>query len=262
MRPGQRLPFHTALLLMAGLTPVVPLRAQTVFSGGVLDDSTKAPLAGVEVVVSGRQQAVVTDAGGRFVVTGLPAGIHQVLFRSVGFRPVRVRLILTDTDTVEQAIFLTRAVAELAPLEVTATSVPRGMEKFAERRAAGRGTFFDAKDLRAAEHRRVSEVLGTVAGVRGQQHRDRGSQRQKTLMASRRGGAGLSGQPCYMAVWLDGVRLYSPVALGSALPPDINEYRVADLEAIEVYPGPGSLPAELGGTGGMCGAVVMWSRRR
>jgi hypothetical protein len=69
-----------------------------------------------------------------------------------------------------------------------------------------------------------------------------------------------------MAVWLDGVKIFEPTSGSGGSPrvdpPDITHYLIRDLEAIEVYEGPASLPPELSGTGGNCGAVVMWSRRR
>jgi hypothetical protein len=35
----------------------------------------------------------------------------------------------------------------------------------------------------------------------------------------------------------------------------------AEVEAVEVYDGPGSLPAEFGGSNAGCGVVVIWTRR-
>ena len=63
-----------------------------------------------------------------------------------------------------------------------------------------------------------------------------------------------------MAVWQDGLRIYTPGRGGS--PPDLNDYPVSQLEAIEIYRGEAETPADLGGTGAGCGTIVLWTRRQ
>jgi hypothetical protein len=238
--------------------------AQSVVRGRVLEDSTRALLSGVEILVSG-SQAIHTTVDGLFTLDSLKAGMHQILFRRIGFRPVRLRALLVDGDTLDRTIVLERAAVELAPLEVTVSNVPPGMERFAERRAAGRGKFFDSKVMRQSEHRRLPDLLSRVAGVRAINYTEPGTRKQRAAMATRRGGEGMSGKTqCFMAIWYDGVKIFEPTAGASQFrpPPDIADFRIQDLEAVEVYEGPASLPPELSGTGGMCGAVVLWSRRR
>jgi hypothetical protein len=239
--------------------------AQAVVRGQVLEDSTRTPLPDVEIMVQNRG-AFRTDASGHFMLGELPKGVHVLLFRRIGFRPFRLRAILTEGDTLDRVIVMTRAAVELPPLEITASAVPPGMERFAERRAAGRGTFFDWNVLRQSEHRRLPDLLSRVPGVRPVNYTDPRSMRQKAVMATRRGGSGLTKSQCFMAVWLDGVKIFEPTSGSGGSPrvdpPDITHYLIRDLEAIEVYEGPASLPPELSGTGGNCGAVVMWSRRR
>ena len=69
-----------------------------------------------------------------------------------------------------------------------------------------------------------------------------------------------AGRPCAMAVWQDGLRIYTPGRGGS--PPDLNDYPVSQLEAIEIYRGEAETPADLGGTGAGCGTIVLWTRRQ
>src|SRR5687767_2396658 len=78
----------------------VPLAAQSVLAGRVREDSTGRPLAGVEVVLMGSERRTLTDASGRYVLNMLPDGRRQVLFRSVGFRPVQEWVVLGRVDTV------------------------------------------------------------------------------------------------------------------------------------------------------------------
>lgn len=42
--------------------------------------------------------------------------------------------------------------------------------------------------------------------------------------------------------------------------PDIDDFLTDRVEAVEIYRGPSETPAELNATGGLCGAVVIWTR--
>ena len=222
--------------------------AQVVLTGTVLNDSSRAPLAGVEIAIEAAGGAkTVTDADGAFTLVGLPLGIGTAIIRKVGFRPVRLRTYAFGDDTVTIAVRLKPAVVELEPLEVRASSMPRGMQEFAERRFSGLGTYLDPETLRKSEHRRLSDLL---RGVRGVQLRPASGNRY--VAVSSRGS-------CPMAVWLDGVEIYRPGVRGSA--PDIDMLTVATLGAVEIYRGGADTPAELGGSGASCGTIVLWTRR-
>jgi hypothetical protein len=64
-----------------------------------------------------------------------------------------------------------------------------------------------------------------------------------------------------LTVILDGAVLYrsgSPIHA----PPDFDrDFRVAELESIELYRSAAEIPVEFGGSGGGCGVLVLWSRR-
>jgi hypothetical protein len=121
------------------------------------------------------------------------------------------------------------------------------MEDFARRRLTGFGRFFDAKDLRRAEHRRLGDFFAGINGVRVL----RGGTR--AVLVSNRSN-------CVMAVWLDGVPLTGAGSRRS--PQDINEFSLSQLDGIEVYAGAAETPMELTGAGGSsCGTVVLWTRR-
>jgi hypothetical protein len=72
---------------------------------------------------------------------------------------------------------------------------------------------------------------------------------------------------CPMQIYMDGIKIFEPRSAGGGAaaaiqPPDINQFVVAQLEAIEVYRGPAETPPEFAGTGSRCGTVVLWSRRQ
>jgi len=241
-----------ALLLAGRLLLPAGLAAQSSIAGRVLDDSTSKPIAGVELLIQALDRRTVTDTAGAFRFDNLTSGIHFVLVRRIGFRPVQLRAILVADDTLETTVKLTAAAVELAPLEVTVSAIPPGMEAFEERRRAGLGHFIDAKVLRQAEHRTLADLFRTVSGVSLRYGRG-----NKIILINNR-------DRCAMQIYLDGIKIYEPRTGGGRAgePPDINQFSIAQLEAIEIYRGPAETPAQLGGTGGACGTVVLWTRRR
>ena len=233
-------------IVFAFLGLSAPLPAQAVFTGRTISDSTKQPIPGVEVVLEKPATRVESDAQGQFRVGGIPWGIQTALIRKIGYRPVRLRLMVAGDDTVNVDILLEATGVELEPIEVTVSTAPRGMEDFARRRIAGFGRFFDSKDLRRAEPRRLADFLFGLPGVRVV---NRGV--RAVLVSSRNN--------CPMAIWLNGVQLSGP---GRRTTQDINEFSVSQLEGIEVYAGSADTPAELMGSGGgACGTVALWTRR-
>lgn len=241
----KRIGFLTAVAMLAA----IPLAAQSVLAGRVREDSTGRPLAGVEVIIVGSERRTLTDASGRYVLNLPPDGRRQVLFRSVGFRPVQEWVVLGRVDTVWANPMLVAQTVRLDPLVVTATpAAPRGIgaEAFEERRARGLGVFFDSTEIRRYEHYRVRDFLQRVPG----------QVRRPTPDGS---GA------CEMSVYIDGVWMGGGGAPGTAsskAPPDLNrEIEMAQVQAIEVYRGAAEVPVEYGGTRGACGVVLVWTRR-
>ena len=251
-----------ALLLL----PFAPsLTAQAVIMGTAIEDSTRRPLAGVEVILEGTKKQTITDGAGRFLLNDLPTGNKVVFFRSVGYRPQRIRVVLNKTDTTRVEAVLVSDRVRLEPIVVTgAPDRPRGIgrEAFEERRRLGFGKFMDSTELRRAGGVRVSDVL-TRLGVSMYEHRgDAGLQLLAT--SSRRTGHSTD-VPCYMSVIYDGVTLYKAVSTGGIPPyppPDFRkEFELNNIESIEVYRGAGEVPLEFGGPAASCGVIVLWSKR-
>ena len=255
----------TAFLTAGLVIAAVPLSAQSVLAGRVREDSTGRPLAGVEVVIVGSERRTLTDASGRYILNMLPDGRRQVLFRSVGFRPVQEWVVLGRVDTVWANPMLVAQTVLLDPITVTAKpAAPRGLglEAFEERRKLGFGKFIDSATLRRNEHQRLPALLDRLQGI-GFTVVDKG------IVAVSRRRFGPMGEPCYMAVVLDGSVIYSSVAPGlggggggaGRSPPDLKMFDVASLTAVELYRGGGEVPIEFGGAGAACGVLVLWTRR-
>ena len=256
---------RTGFLTVALVFAAVPLGAQSVLAGRVREDSTGRPLAGVEVVIVGSERRTLTDASGRYVLNMLPDGRRQVLFRSVGFRPVQEWVVLGRVDTVWANPMLVAQTVQLDPITVTAKpDAPRGLglEAFEERRKLGFGKFIDSSTLRRNEHQRLPALLDRLQGI-GFTIVDKG------VVAVSRRRFGPMGEPCYMSVVLDGTVIYSSSAPGlggggsptERPPPDLKMFDVASLSAVELYRGAGEVPIEFGGAGAACGVLVLWTRR-
>lgn len=260
-----------SLMSIAGLLLPAALAAQSAAAGTIIEDGTRRPLAGVEVVLEATEHQTVTDSAGRFILTGLPTGRRILLFRSVGYRPVRSFLILVRGDTARVDGLMVAEGVRLDSVVVTGrVPGPRGIgrEAFGERQRLGMGKFIDAPELRRADSRRTSDVLRSLAGIRIITARDTIAGGRVWHRAAGRGNfinpAALGADsPCWMSVMLDGVYLYrSTGAIGLGEPTDFGrEVPVSSLERIEVYRSAAEVPLEFGGSTHQCGLIVLWGRQ-
>ncbi|HET9274655.1 MAG TPA: carboxypeptidase regulatory-like domain-containing protein [Gemmatimonadales bacterium] len=239
-----------------------PLSAQSALAGIVREDSTGRPLASVEVLVEGTSARAVTGPNGRYAIAGLAPGSRVVLFRLIGFLPLRLPVRLAAGDT-------TRANALMVPSTVVLDSIvvagrqpgPRGIgvEAFEERRKMGFGKFYDSTDLRRSEHLRLGDLLRRKGGVEVRMGMIDSARASIAFNPYRRDP--LSGAlNCAMQVYLDGV----PMGRGGRLSEnrfDLGFFDPANLEAIEVYTSAAEVPPEYSGPTADCGVILLWSRR-
>ncbi len=212
--------------------------------GQVLDALTDDPVRTAAASLRGRPLVVDTNRQGRFVLTGVPAGVHELEVRRIGYAPLRHPITIDRGLTTEVQIRLVPAPLDMEPIVATATRIRR-MEivGFYERKhwgeLTGLGHFITAEEI---DRWRPSSVSGFVAmmvpGMSG--------------LANRRMSTGFSGQPCPMKQYLDGILLR-----GGGIDQFVRPFEVG---GIEVYKGPASLPAEFAGSDARCGAVVVWTR--
>ncbi len=255
------------LTILICLGAAVPLRGQTTMIGIVRDDSTGRPLPGVEVLLSGTAHTTVTNAAGRYVLAGLPAGNHQAIFRIVGYLPARVTVLLSAGDTLRVNQVLVPSTVVLDPIEVTGEpDVGLAGRGFHERMKMGFGRFYEPEELRTLEHVKVSDLLRRKGGVEISQVGFNG-----IMVAMNPNSRDVHGKlNCLMSVYLDG-RLITPGKRLDNPDPhfswerDATDLRsfvnVSDLDAVEVYRSAAGIPIEFGGATGQCGALILWTRR-
>lgn len=258
----------TLLLVLAAATvfPARALTAQAALRGIVVEEGTNRPLAGVVVMLDRTFQQTVTDQAGRFLLTDLPLGVRQLLFRSIGHIPTRMQVTLTQGDTARADVALITDPLRLDSISVTAPSNRRlnpRLVEFEERRRMGIGFFLDSAYLRRADGRRMSDVLREAPSIRVLPSLDGGSTIRYYAASIRR--RGVSGEACLMSVYMDGVPMYrsgGPGGGGFGAPVDFSrDINISSLDAVEVYASAAEVPVEYAGQSADCGVILLWTRR-
>ncbi len=130
---------------------------------------------------------------------------------------------------------------------------------FYDRREAGRGVFVDRAEIEARRPTRITDLLRGRAGLRVVDAGIHGADLRLVGQGAPRHGP----DACQPAVWIDGVlaRAGGPVqddamrrVLSSLIEPE-------QIEAMEVHSGAAGLPPRFGGSGALCGVVVIWTLR-
>lgn len=146
-----------AAALLAAPAPVPP--AAGTLSGRVTDTAGVA-IAGAEVIIQEVHRTVTTDRDGRYRLTNVPEGTYSVSYRSIGYRPVVLRIVISDADVVRDVALLPSFV-ELPPIQVTATPLATSALESPQPLAVLQGSA-----LRAAQAPSLGEVLAGLPGVR------------------------------------------------------------------------------------------------
>lgn len=234
-------------------------------AGRVFSDSSSLPLVGVEVVLTAAERSVRTDARGAFRITGLRDGRHAVLVRMPGYVAISDTISITDATEISKDYRLTAGVTALDSVRVTAPGgyLSARMRTFERRRKEGMGRFVTADELRKNEDRSLRAVLSRLPALRfviyqGATYVALG--RSGTLSRAAIPWDSHSPRGCWIQVYLDAIRIYSPLVSQPA--PNIEDYRVHDLEAVEFYPSSATTPVELGSANAPCGTLVLWTREK
>jgi hypothetical protein len=259
-----------------------PASAPATGISGVLRDAAGRPLAGAAVRLDALP-AVQTDAQGRFRFRPAAAGEHRVSVAhpSTGSREVAVRL---PGDAAELELRAgagaalaasVQRVVQLAAIGARAQARRPGLDEqgFYDRQKTGIGVFLTDAQLQRVTGRSLPNVLRTVSGLnmmrvagcgRGPCSSGSASMRAlspRTLAASSRGSTGIDRSgPCLMDVYVDG-SLVAGATLGEEGSHGLEDFLVADVEAVEVYRGSAEIPAAYRNSTSSCGVILIWTRR-
>jgi outer membrane receptor protein involved in Fe transport len=215
---------------------------------GWIHDSAGAPVGQADILVQNGGQAARTDSTGRFVLRALDPGAITVLIRRFGYDPQTFEFVLRAGSEDSVSVTMLPRLRTLAAMRTEASPEhrTRELEGFNRRRAQGSGAFITRADIERNNTGLLSESLREVPGLRFVRA---GAGRQGLRFDSAIGRS-YDCQPLY---WVDGVKV-----LGAELddfPPD-------DVEAIELYKGPATTPAQFAPAraNASCGTVVIWTR--
>jgi Carboxypeptidase regulatory-like domain len=232
--------------LGAVLTPMAPAASQQgTIRGRVVDRSSNAGLAGVELVFLGDNRSVHTDTGGRYRFAALPAGTVQLLVRAPSFPATQIIVALSPGQDVERTIVLdsTARSADGQPLPavvVTESEIDRRLVDFHRRRRLGRGHYLTRVEIERSGANSLQDAVRSLRGV--------------TTECGGGGGcfvrmvrAPMQCRPDYV------IDRRVDNSFGPSTP-------IRDIEALEVYTGPSDVPGEFAGQSAGCGVIVIWTR--
>lgn len=224
---------------------------------GRVYDQRRRLLAGVEVLVDGRELRATTDRAGFFTLT-VTSSDSTVGFRRVGYRPIQLSLrpLPPSDDTV--LVELVPSPVELPEIQVFAPAAKplryAGTTKYDEvfqRKKVGLGTFLMRDDLDRRFVMTTPELLQGVVGVRLSVGAP-GARGQNDIRLVR------CPDPAQVAVYVDGTRLIPGGEEDNPVVGMLNRVNPSDIEMIEIYRGPSQIPGVYHWDG--CAVIALWTK--
>jgi len=226
-----------------GSSPPTRTPPATRVTGGVINLQSQTPIAGAQVALLGTAFVTASDSTGRFAYAGVAAGTYLLQVRAIGYDSQRWIIQLAAGDTVDYQLELTPLGVELAPVIIEGRPAPFQvrLQEFEQRRAAKRGVFLTAEDIRATKAATMVDALRGVPGVR---IACRSGTCVVEMMRSARG--------LCRADWVvDG---FPASQSGTPHLPTVG------IVGVEVYRSPNETPTEFLKSDSQCGVVVIWTR--
>jgi hypothetical protein len=229
--------------LALALSPV-SASAQGALGGRVIDSETGNPLAGATVQVGKNGLTVKTDRSGQFLAQNVTPGMTAIEIKLIGYEPGVFDVRLPDSGTV-QGVFPLDFNGYLLPavvVEARAEALMPRYSDFERRRHLRMGAYLRWDELHKQAYGSIGEALRTVRGVRMQCDQ----QRFECF-------AYMARTPqCEPTWYVDGIEVHS---FHENTP-------ISDVYGIEVYRGPGEIPAEFSGSNAACGVIAIWTKSR
>lgn len=219
--------------------------------GVVTDQVNGQPVPGVVVNVAGIGRVATTNEDGRFTLSELIPGRHDVVFSHLGYRPRTESIDVETAHVVKLQIALAVDAIALDPIEVTVDRQDGNLQRvgFYQREEDGWGDFLDREDIEFWNPVQLTAALMRFPGVTTVPNPDMPS---RGFLAFRR-----MGTECIPTVYLEGVRIG-----GSRDPAGIDDIvNPSAVAGVEVYRNTAGIPPQYWGTGSSCGVVLIWLRR-
>lgn len=274
---GRTAAFAVAAALAVGSPS--SLVAQGELQGRVVSDSARLPIADAQASIARLGLTARSDSAGRFRLTGLPSGAHQVVVRALGFATDSTIVETAGNEVVASEFALKRSAVRLPGQRITAPEAPfvsAKMATFRDRQKAGIGHFVTRDMLAKAEGGTpTGDVLSKLPGVnvkRGQSKAwiatGRAANAQGRCAFCKEGSTDINpadwaagARPaCYMDVYIDGILVYADNQRPGVPLFDVNTLPPAHIEAMEVYTSAAQVPIQYNRTSSSCGVLLIWTR--
>lgn len=227
-----------------------PRSATGIFRGQVTD-STYQPVHLAEIAILGTQLRATADTLGLFRIGAVPVGIHPVVVRAIGWKPLFFMIRMEADQEQIFRIGLERSLQRLPDLVVRGGRLAKPPEyaftsrydDFFRRRLFGSGTFRTRSDIWFRSAFNTVDLLRAIPGVFVRTSGAIPSVEFSSCSAS-------GGQ---VSVWIDGARVITRDHNDA-----LSYLRPNDIEFIEIYRRSSQIPGEY--LGDSCAAVVIWTR--
>jgi hypothetical protein len=243
-------------VFFAAVASTSSLRAQVGASAAVtparltgrVADAVGAAIVKAEIIVTNTSFRAETGNDGRFELAGLPSGPVEVIVRRLGFSPAKIPLDLGAGELRDIRVLLSPVAMMIDSVSVTAEPPPveKAFGGFEMRKSRGFGTFITREQIEKKNPRVTTDLFRSVSGVK--LLRESGT---PTVVSTRLGTLAY----CPVRYFIDGA---SYPLYGQSI--DIM-IQVADIGAIEVYPGGATVPPQFGGRESACGVIAIWTRQ-
>ncbi len=235
-------------------TPKTEITAHPAIVSGRILAPDKKGLEDAEVLLDDSLRAL-TDRKGYFELDPVPAGVHDVLVRKMGYVPLRFRVAVTAGDLWDGTLRMEKSAQGLPAVVVLESSKalknyrPHWIDGFVDRRRVGLGTFLDRVDIENAHLARTANLIARAPGITTYQ--GFGYDELRSPRCGMSSGA-------KAIVFVDGVKMetsYNGRFVGLA------DYVPSMLWGIEVFRGRGSIPPQYDDPQA-CLVILLWTNRR
>ncbi|MGH7460976.1 MAG: TonB-dependent receptor plug domain-containing protein, partial [Longimicrobiales bacterium] len=113
------------VLILAGVAQANGQQGPGIVAGQVVRAGTTSPLVGAQVVVVGSQLGALTNAEGRYIIRGVPAGNRTVRMQLMGYSAVDQAVTVTAGGTATANFAGSEQAVAISPVVITAMGVGR-----------------------------------------------------------------------------------------------------------------------------------------
>lgn len=237
-----------ALVAIASLLPAgLAAQSQVTTLVGSIRDSAGHAVSGVEVRLNGGALLGRTNDSGGFRIGAVPVGRTTVGVRRMGFAPTTAEVMLRANRVDSLVLTLSATALSLPGVLVEDEAMTRSkrlLAGFWERRSRGFGSFLTREQVEARNTSDFAELVRMIPSAYVMNVNGRNTIRFKRNAGTR---------DCPPQFWVDGMRVERAEA---------DEFSPQEVEAVEVYPGPATIPVQFmpRPNSYTCGAVVIWTR--